>query len=93
MAVKMSYVLAMYRRGVLNWKSRRFLPFDRSPKNCVQAMVLSRFYWPRGGCRILMKHGIRKFIVSTVAIVCKLFNEQRVAKKPNKFKNSAWLLK
>ena len=66
-----------------------FLPFDHSPKNCVQTMVLSRFYRPRGGCRILMKHGIRRFIVSTVAIVCKPFSEQRVAKKPNKLKNSA----
>ena len=24
-------------------------------------IVLSRFYWPRGGCRILIKYGIRKF--------------------------------
>ena len=73
----MSYVVAMYRRGVLNWKSRRL------PKNCVQAMVLSRFYRPRGGSRILMKRGIRKLVVSTVAIVCTPFSEQRVAKKPN----------
>ena len=57
------------------------------------AIVLSRFYRPRGGCRILIKHGIRKFIVSTVAIVCKPFREQRVEKKPNKLKNCAWFLK
>ena len=48
---------------------------------------------PQGGCGILMKHGIRKFIVSTVAIVCKPFGEQRVTKKANKLKNCAWFLK
>ena len=47
------------------------------------AIVLSRFFRPRGGCRNLIKHGTRKFIVSTVAIVCKPFREQRAAKKPN----------
>ena len=33
---------------------------------------------------MLIKHRIRKFIVLTVAIVCKPFKEQRVTKKPNK---------
>ena len=46
------------------------------------AIVLSIFCRPIGGCKIIIKHGIRKFILSTVAIVCKPFREQRVAKKP-----------
>ena len=57
------------------------------------AIVLSRFYLARGGCRILIKHEIRKFIISTVETVCKPFREQGVAKKPNKLKNCAWFLK
>ena len=61
--------------------------------NCVQAIVLSRLYQPQGGCRILMEHGIRNFIVSTVAIVCKPFREERVTKTPNKLENCAWFLK
>ena len=52
-----------------------------------------RFVQPQGGCRILMKHGIPKFIVSTVAIVCEPFGEQRVTKKSNKLKNCDWFLK
>ena len=50
------------------------------------------FTSPKGGCGII-KHRIRKFIVSTVAIVCMPFREQRVKKKPNKLKNCAWFLK
>ena len=61
--------------------------------NCVYAIALSRFYHPQGGCGILIKHGIRKFIVSTDAIVSKPFREQRVTKKPNKLRNCAWFLK
>ena len=38
-------------------------------------------------------HGIRKFIVSTIAIACKPFREQKVTKKLNKLKNCAWFIK
>ena len=50
----------------------------------------SRFYRLKGGYRILIKHEIRKFIVSTVRCDCR---EQSVTKKPNKLKNCTWFLK
>ena len=52
------------------------LPPLLSVKLCIGYIVLSRFYRPEGGCRILVKHGIRKFIVSAVAVVCKPFRER-----------------
>ena len=58
----------------------------------TQAIVMSRFNRPKGGCSILIKDGIRKFVVSTVVIVCKPFSEQRATEKANKLKNSAWFL-
>ena len=64
-----------------------------SMKLCIGYIVLSRFSQPQGGCGILMEHGIRKVIVSTVAIVCKPFREQGVTKTPNKLMNCAWFLK
>ena len=41
---------------------------------------MSRFCQPKGGCRILIKHSVWKFIVTTVAIVYKPFKEQRMTK-------------
>ena len=38
---------------------------------------MSRFNRPKGGCGILIKHGIRK----SAAIACKPFGEQRATKK------------
>ena len=60
--------------------------------NRVWAKVLSRSANLKE-VAILIKHRIRKFIVSTVAIVYKPFREQRIAKKPSKLKNCAWFLK
>ena len=66
---------------------------EHSTSYCVYAIVLSRFCQPKRGCTILIKHRIRKFIVSTVVIVCKPFREQGITKKPNELKNCAWFLK
>ena len=38
MAVKMIFVVAMCRRGVLNSKSKHFLPFGRSPIVCLKVV-------------------------------------------------------